>query len=55
MEYILSPLANHWGIPRKKEATRFAEQAWLWIYALTVWPIGFVSISMICIEGMVLT
>ncbi|EHL01965.1 putative Sphingosine N-acyltransferase lag1 [Glarea lozoyensis 74030] len=40
MEYVLVPLANLWGIPKKKLATRFAEQAWLWIYANTVWPIG---------------
>jgi acyl-CoA-dependent ceramide synthase len=43
MEYILSPLANLGGIPKKKEAARFAEQAWLWIYANAVWPVGLVS------------
>ncbi len=42
MEYVLEPLAKWWGIPKKKNATRFAEQAWLWLYCCVIWPAGMV-------------
>lgn len=42
MEYVLAPLAKHWGISKKKVATRFAEQAWLWLYCCVIWPAGMV-------------
>lgn len=42
MEYILSPLGKWWGIPKKKDATRFAEQAWLWLYCCVIWSVGMV-------------
>ena len=28
MEYMFAPLAKRWGISKKKEVTRFSEQAW---------------------------
>ncbi|KAJ5034922.1 uncharacterized protein L3040_008190 [Drepanopeziza brunnea f. sp. 'multigermtubi'] len=40
MEYILTPLAKKGGAQGKREQTRFAEQAWLWIYASTFWCLG---------------
>lgn len=42
MEYVLVPLARRWGISKKKGATRFAEQAWLWLYCCVIWPVGMV-------------
>ncbi|KAK6208097.1 Sphingosine N-acyltransferase lag1 [Pestalotiopsis sp. IQ-011] len=41
MENVLAPLAKLWGISKKKDMTRFAEQAWLLIYYLVFWPLGF--------------
>jgi acyl-CoA-dependent ceramide synthase len=32
MEYIMSPLAEKGGIHKEKERTRFAEQAWIYVY-----------------------
>jgi very-long-chain ceramide synthase len=46
MENVLAPLAKFWGISKKKDMTRFAEQAWLLIYYLVFWPLGFVSVPM---------
>ncbi|KAI1857775.1 uncharacterized protein JN550_013038 [Neoarthrinium moseri] len=42
MEHVLAPLSKKWGISKKKDITRFAEQAWLLIYYLAFWPLGFV-------------
>lgn len=42
MEYFLAPFAKHMGLRKKKEVTRFSEQAWLVIYCCTFWSIGFV-------------
>lgn len=47
MENVLAPLAKLWGISKKKDMTRFAEQAWLLIYYLVFWPLGFVSASLV--------
>lgn len=43
MEYMLIPLAKKGGAKGQREQTRFAEQAWLWIYATTFWSLGLVS------------
>lgn len=43
MEYVLAPLAKGWGIKKRKDLTRFSEQAWLLIYYLVFWPMGMVS------------
>ena len=45
MDYVLSPLGKRWGIRKKKNATRFAEQAWLWLYCCVIWPVGMVCTS----------
>lgn len=42
MEYALAPFAKYMGICKKKEVTRFAEQAWLVLYCTTFWSLGFV-------------
>ncbi|KAI7785809.1 longevity-assurance protein [Diaporthe eres] len=41
MEYALAPFAKYMGISKKKEVTRFAEQAWLVLYCTTFWSLGF--------------
>lgn len=43
MESILVPLANQWGIPKRKDAIRFSEQGWMLIYYSVFWPLGMVS------------
>ncbi|KAI1337228.1 longevity assurance proteins LAG1/LAC1 [Xylariaceae sp. FL0016] len=40
MEHILAPLAKHWGVSKKKDITRFSEQAWLLIYYSIFWTLG---------------
>lgn len=45
MEHVLAPLAKLWGISKKKDITRFAEQAWLFVYYCVIWPLGVVRIS----------
>ena len=42
MEYIMSPLAKKAGIHKKKERTRFAEQAWIYVYYGLFWSLGMV-------------
>ena len=42
MEYILAPLARLWGLSKKREVTRFSEQAWMLIYYHMFWPLGMV-------------
>jgi acyl-CoA-dependent ceramide synthase len=42
MDYILAPLARMWGLSKKKEVTRFAEQGWMLIYYSIFWPLGMV-------------
>ncbi|KAK8062043.1 sphingosine n-acyltransferase lac1 [Apiospora phragmitis] len=41
MEHVLAPLAKLWGISKKKEITRFSEQAWLLVYYFVFWPLGW--------------
>ncbi|KAH6718484.1 TLC domain-containing protein [Leptodontidium sp. MPI-SDFR-AT-0119] len=45
MEYILTPLAKKGGVKTQRDQTRFAEQAWLWIYATSAWTLGLYIIS----------
>ena len=45
MDYILSPLAQLVGLEKKKEKTRFAEQAWVLIYDTVFWSLGTVRLS----------
>ncbi|KAK4451086.1 TLC domain-containing protein [Podospora aff. communis PSN243] len=40
MEYILAPFAKANGIEKRKDLTRFSEQAWLLVYYLVFWPLG---------------
>lgn len=40
MEYILAPIAKLQGITKRKELTRFSEQAWLMVYYFVFWPLG---------------
>ncbi|KAK4244211.1 TLC domain-containing protein [Corynascus novoguineensis] len=40
MEYILAPFAKAQGISKRKDITRFSEQAWMSIYYAVFWPLG---------------
>ncbi|KAI3326888.1 TLC domain-containing protein [Xylariaceae sp. AK1471] len=40
MEHVLAPLAKHWGLEKRKDMTRFSEQAWLLVYYSFFWPFG---------------
>ncbi|KAI0837905.1 longevity assurance proteins LAG1/LAC1 [Hypoxylon sp. FL0890] len=40
MEHLLAPLARQWGISKRKEITRFSEQAWMLIYYCVFWSLG---------------
>ncbi|KAI1379067.1 longevity assurance proteins LAG1/LAC1 [Hypoxylon crocopeplum] len=40
MEHVLAPLGRHWGISKRKEITRFSEQAWMLIYYCVFWTLG---------------
>ena len=42
MEYILAPLGRLNGISKRKDVTRFSEQAWLLVYYAVFWPMGVV-------------
>lgn len=44
MEYVLAPYSKYMGLRKRKEVTRFSEQAWLVIYCCVFWSIGFVRI-----------
>ncbi len=43
MEYLLSRVGKWVGLTKRKELTRFTEQAWLLTYYLVVLPLGMVS------------
>lgn len=43
MEYVLAPFAKWRGITKRKDMTRFSEQAWLLTYYLVFWPMGMVG------------
>ncbi|KAI0008279.1 longevity assurance proteins LAG1/LAC1 [Xylariaceae sp. FL0662B] len=40
MEHILAPLARYWGISKRKDMTRFSEQAWMLVYYAFFWTVG---------------
>ncbi|KAK5991241.1 Sphingosine N-acyltransferase-like protein FUM18 [Cladobotryum mycophilum] len=40
MEYVLAPFAKLQGIRKRKDLTRFSEQAWLLIYYVIFWSVG---------------
>ncbi|KAK4157370.1 TLC domain-containing protein [Chaetomidium leptoderma] len=40
MEYILAPFAKSQGISKRKDITRFSEQAWMSVYYSFFWPLG---------------
>lgn len=40
MEYIFAPFAKSQGIAKRKDITRFSEQAWLVIYYVVFWFLG---------------
>ncbi|KAI1199154.1 TLC domain-containing protein [Nemania serpens] len=40
MEHVFAPLAKHWGLKKRKDMTRFSEQAWLLTYYSFFWPFG---------------
>ncbi|KAH6855389.1 TLC domain-containing protein [Chaetomium sp. MPI-CAGE-AT-0009] len=40
MEYILAPFAKSQGISKRKDITRFSEQAWMSVYYAFFWPLG---------------
>lgn len=42
MEYALAPLARSRGITKRKDLTRFTEQAWLFVYYSVFWTMGAV-------------
>ena len=43
MDYVLFPLGQLLGLEKKKDKTRFAEQAWVLIYDTAFWSLGMVS------------
>lgn len=43
MEYVLAPFAKTYGISKRKDLTRFSEQAWLFLYYVVFWTLGVVS------------
>jgi len=42
IEYLLAPFAKYRGISKRKDITRFSEQAWLLIYYSFFWTLGAV-------------
>lgn len=46
MEYVLAPFAKAHGIKKRKDITRFSEQAWLLMYYMVFWTLGAVSGAM---------
>ncbi|RWA04847.1 hypothetical protein EKO27_g10253 [Xylaria grammica] len=40
MEHLFAPLAKQWGLEKRKDMTRFSEQAWLLVYYSFFWPLG---------------
>jgi len=43
MEHVLAPLGKSWGLKKRKDITRFSEQAWLLVYYACFYPVGLVS------------
>lgn len=42
MEYLLAPFGKWVGLTKRKDLTRFSEQAWLLIYYCVFWAMGMV-------------
>ena len=42
MEYLLAPFAKRRGLTKRKDITRFSEQAWILIYYCVFWPTAVV-------------
>ncbi|KAI0841333.1 longevity assurance proteins LAG1/LAC1 [Hypoxylon sp. FL0890] len=40
MQYVLGPLARHWGASSEKNVTRFSEQGWMLMYNSVFWSLG---------------
>ncbi|KAL5335184.1 TLC domain-containing protein [Aspergillus crustosus] len=40
LEYVLAPLARRWGVQKRRDVTRFSEQAWLLCYYSVFWTLG---------------
>ncbi|KAK4216781.1 longevity assurance proteins LAG1/LAC1 [Rhypophila decipiens] len=40
MEYVLAPFAKSQGVSKRKDITRFSEQAWLLMYYTVFWSMG---------------
>lgn len=47
MEYVLAPIGKAKGITKRKDLTRFSEQAWLLVYYCVFWTLGAVSLDSI--------
>ena len=46
MEYLLAPFAKMRGLTKRKDITRFSEQAWMLVYYVVFWPAGAVGSSL---------
>lgn len=55
IDYVLTPLAQWGGIQKKKDLTRFTEQAWLLVYYIFFIPIGLVRSSYFAYKRAALT
>ena len=42
MEYVLAPFGRWAGLKKRKDMTRFSEQAWMLIYYVVFYPLGVV-------------
>lgn len=42
MQQLLVPLGRSWGVAKRKNITRFAEQGWMLAYYSVAWPFGMV-------------
>jgi acyl-CoA-dependent ceramide synthase len=51
MEYLLAPLARLNGITKRKDLTRFTEQAWTIVYYTIFWSLGMVRPRFIRIQS----
>lgn len=49
MDYVLVPLAQAAGVEKKNHQIRFAEQAWVLIYATVFFSLGMVNLN--SVEG----
>jgi acyl-CoA-dependent ceramide synthase len=44
MEHVFAPFAKAMGVVKRKDVTRFSEQAWLLVYYSYFWSLGLVSL-----------